>query len=105
MRRDRPHHGLDLSTLDCAVLIPKPIVEMIPRATKHGGWPRVGLSGIGFLKAKIAWKECSLEPLGLKQHARRMNGGDAKRVCAKLYEPRWLLAERDQIQRMPIDGP
>ena len=26
-RQDCPHHGLDLSTLDCAVLIPKPIVK------------------------------------------------------------------------------
>ena len=40
VHQDRPHHGLDLSTLDCAVLIPKPIVRMIPRATKHGGRPR-----------------------------------------------------------------
>ena len=27
VRQDRPHHGLDLSTLDCAVRIPKPIVR------------------------------------------------------------------------------
>ena len=27
VRQDRPHHGLDLSTLDCAVLIPKPNIK------------------------------------------------------------------------------
>ena len=27
VRQDCPHHGLDLSTLDSAVLIPKPIVK------------------------------------------------------------------------------
>ena len=33
VHQDRPHHGLDLSTLEGAVLIPKPFVRMIPRAT------------------------------------------------------------------------
>ena len=30
--------------------------------------------------------------------------GDAKRICAKLYGPKWLLAERDQMASL-IDGP
>src|ERR1700730_17964744 len=40
------------------------------------------------------WKECSLESLARRQHVKRMNGGGAKRVCAKLYEPKWLLAKK-----------
>ena len=34
MHQDRPHHGLDLSTLDCADLISKSILRIIPRAVR-----------------------------------------------------------------------
>ena len=40
----------------------------------------------------------------LRQRAWRMNGGEAKRDCAKLYELKWLLAERGQMLSS-INGP
>ena len=38
VHQDCPHHGLDPSILDGAVIVPKPIVRMIPCATKRVGW-------------------------------------------------------------------
>ena len=38
-----------------------------------------------------------MEPRALRQRAWQMNGGEAKRDCVKLYELKWLLAERDQM--------
>jgi hypothetical protein len=45
-----------------------------------------------------------LEPLAQRQHAWRMNGGKAKRICGKLYAPKWPWAERDQMPSS-IGGP
>ena len=61
------------------------------KRTEH--WPRVGLSVVGLLEKKKSWKECSLEPRARRQHAWRMIGGRAKRDCAKLYAPKWLLTK------------
>jgi len=52
---------------------------------------------------KWQWKECSLGPLARKRRKKRMNGGDAKRACDKLYGPKWLWVERDQMASL-IDG-
>ena len=55
-------------------------------------------------KGENPCKECSLERRVLRQRAWRMNGGEAKRDCAKLYELKWLLAERGQMLSS-INGP
>jgi hypothetical protein len=59
-----------------------------------------------FREGKAAsWNRTSKQrSLAQRRRARPMNGGDAKRVCAKLYGPRWLLAERDPTPSS-IDGP
>jgi hypothetical protein len=41
----------------------------------------------------------------MRQHEWLTNGGDAKRDCAKLCGPKWLLAARDWILPSLIDGP
>jgi hypothetical protein len=124
VRQDRPHHGLDLSTLDCADLIPKANSEIIPCAVESAahcgdGSEAAGLAGPPALpKICAAWEEpkkgiCIIKIdlyIGSRIHDGRrrvsvISGQDAVACPGRLSKKRPRERPSGGVQRDQIHGP
>jgi hypothetical protein len=126
VHQDRPHHGLDLSTLDCADLIPKPILKIIPCAVESAarcgdGSEAAGLAGpLALLKSVLRGRKpkkgtCIVSPkidldIGSRIHDGRrrvsvISGQDAVACPGRLSKKRPRERASGGVQRDQIHGP